>query len=385
MKNIVVLGSTGSIGTQTLDVAARASEEFRVVGLAVRTSVQKLVEQVRQFHPKAAVVYDEAAYARLAADWHEPDTKLLCGMEGLLEIVSMPEADTVVTAMVGMIGLRPTVQAIQAGKDIALANKETLVCAGKLIMDLAEKKGVRILPVDSEHGAIFQCLEGIDPGSLHKIILTASGGPFRGMRASELAGVRKEQALQHPNWSMGAKITIDSASMVNKGLEMIEARWLFHCPPERIDVLVHPQSIVHSMVELVDGSVLAQLAVADMRLPIEVALAYPKRGRRVVEPLDLAKIGTLSFEKPDEEVFVSLRLAREAMVRGGLFPAALNAANECAVAAFLADRIGFTTIYQWIEQGMKWAERHGFDGEEYTLEDVFALEAGIRQEFWEAL
>lgn len=385
MKNIVVLGSTGSIGTQTLDVAARAPEEFRVVGLAVRTSVQKLVEQVRQFHPKAAVVYDEAAYARLAADWHEPDTQLLCGMEGLLEIVSMPEADMVVTAMVGMIGLRPTVQAIQAGKDIALANKETLVCAGKLIMGLAEKKDVRILPVDSEHGAIFQCLAGIDPGSLHKIILTASGGPFRGMRASELAGVRKEQALRHPNWSMGAKITIDSASMVNKGLEMIEARWLFHCPPEQIDVLVHPQSIIHSMVELVDGSVLAQLAVADMRLPIEVALAYPKRGKRVVEPLDLAQIGMLSFEKPDEEVFVSLRLAREAMMRGGLFPAALNAANECAVAAFQADRIGFTTIYQWIEQGMEWAERHGFDGEDYTLEDVFALETGIRQEFGEAL
>ena len=203
MKNIVVLGSTGSIGTQTLDVAARAPEEFRVVGLAVRTSVQKLVEQVRQFHPKAAVVYDEAAYARLAADWHEPDTQLLCGMEGLLEIVSMPEADMVVTAMVGMIGLRPTVQAIQAGKDIALANKETLVCAGKLIMGLAEKKDIRILPVDSEHGAIFQCLAGIDPGSLHKIILTASGGPFRGMRASELAGVRKEQALRQSELEYG--------------------------------------------------------------------------------------------------------------------------------------------------------------------------------------
>lgn len=381
MKNIVVLGSTGSIGTQTLDVAARAPEKFRVVALAVRSSVEKLTEQVRKFRPRVAVVYDETAYRSLLPRWQEKETRLVCGMEGLLEAVSLEEADIVVTAMVGMIGLRPTIRAIEAGKDIALANKETLVCAGRLIMDLAREKGVRILPVDSEHGAIFQCLAGIEPGSLHKIILTASGGPFRGMSGEALTKVKKEQALKHPNWNMGAKITIDSASMVNKGLEMIEARWLFDCPPDRIQVLVHPQSIVHSMIELTDGSVLAQLAVADMRLPIQVALEYPQRGERVVEPLDLAKVGTMTFEKPDEEVFVALPLAREAMRRGGLFPAALNAANECAVSAFLADRIGFTEIYRWIERGMEWADTHGFSKEAYTLEDVFALEQGIRQEF----
>lgn len=378
MKNIVVLGSTGSIGTQTLDVAERFPDKFRVAALAVNTSIQKLKDQVRRFHPLAAVVYDEAAYRELARDWKEEQTRLLYGMEGLLEIVTMREADTVVTAMVGMIGLRPTVQAILAGKNIALANKETLVCAGEYIMGLAKKQKVGILPVDSEHCAVFQCLEGKSPGVLNKIILTASGGPFRGMSPDQLKRVTKEQALRHPNWKMGNKITIDSATMVNKGLEMIEARWLFDCPPEKIDVIVHPQSIIHSMVEFTDGSVLAQLGVPDMRLPIQVALEYPDRGRRIVNPLDFASCPALSFEKPDEDVFRSLKLAREAMQSGGLYPAAFNAANECAVAAFLNDRISFVEIWQWIEKTMDWAGKRGISSQSYQLEDVFELESEIR-------
>lgn len=378
MKNIVVLGSTGSIGTQTLDVVARFPEKFTVAALAVNTSIQKLKDQVRRFHPLAAVVYDETAYKELAQDWNEEGTRLLYGMDGLLEIVTMRQADTIVTAMVGMIGLRPTVQAILAGKDIALANKETLVCAGEYIMKLAKRQHVQILPVDSEHCAIFQCLEGKSPQALHKIILTASGGPFRGMTRDQLKHVTKEQALRHPNWKMGSKITIDSATMVNKGLEMIEARWLFDCPPEKIEVIVHPQSIIHSMIEFTDGSVLAQLGVPDMRLPVQVALEYPDRGSRIVEPLDLASCPALSFEKPDEEVFRSLKLAREAMKRGGLYPAAFNAANECAVAAFLDDRIPFDGIWQWIEKTMDWAGKCGISDQDYQLEDIFALESEIR-------
>lgn len=378
MKRIVILGSSGSIGTQTLSVIEENPEEFQVAALAVNTSIGTLKEQVKKFHPLAAVVYDEVKYKELAAEWNMPGTRLLCGMEGLIEIVSMPEADTVVTAMVGMIGLRPTVQAIRAGKEIALANKETLVCAGEYIMGLAQRQGVRILPVDSEHSAIFQCLEGRDHAMLHKILLTASGGPFRGMSAQQLESVTKQQALKHPNWAMGAKITIDSASMVNKGLEMIEARWLFDCPAEKIQVVVHPQSIVHSMIELTDGTVLAQLGVPDMRLPIQVALEYPKRGERVVDRLDFSRWNTLTFEEPDEEVFVSLKLAREAMKRGGLYPAVFNIANECAVAAFLQDRIGFTDIYRWIERTMDWAAGK-LTGSNYELEELFELEREIQE------
>lgn len=378
MKKIVVLGSTGSIGTQTLDVAAQRAGEFQVAALAVNTSIDTLEQQVAQFHPKAAVVYNEQKYQELLARWQWKDTKLLCGMEGLLEIVSMPEADMVVTAMVGMIGLKPTVQAIRAGKTIALANKETLVCAGEYIMNLAKAHNVRILPVDSEHCAIFQCLEGKDQAMLHKILLTASGGPFRGMTKEQLESVTKAQALKHPNWAMGAKITIDSASMVNKGLEMIEARWLFDCPEDRIQVVVHPQSIVHSMIELTDGSVLAQLGVPDMRLPIQVALEWPQRGPRLVKPMDFTISSTLTFEAPDEEVFVSLKLAREAMKLGGLYPAAFNTANECAVAAFLQEKIRFTEIYRQIEQTMEWALKKNISKGGYDLEDVFELEREIR-------
>lgn len=378
MKNIVVLGSTGSIGTQTLDVIGRFPDRFQVAALAVRSSTQKLKEQVRRFRPLAAVVFEEESYRELARDWNEQGTKLLCGMEGLLEIVSLKEADTVVTAMVGMIGLRPTVQAILAGKDIALANKETLVCAGEYIMRLAKKRGVRILPVDSEHCAVFQCLEGRGSETLNKIILTASGGPFRGMNREQLSKVSKEQALKHPNWKMGAKITIDSASLVNKGLEMIEARWLFDCPPEKIEIIVHPQSIIHSMIEFIDGSVLAQLGVPDMRLPIQVALEYPERGDRVAETLDFASVPALTFEKPDEKVFCSLRLAREALQKGGLYPAVFNAANECAVEAFLQERIAFIQIWQWIEEAMQWAEKRNLTENHYELDDVFKVESEIR-------
>ena len=382
-RSIALLGSTGSIGRQTLEVARELG--LSVAALTANKSVDLIEQQAREFCPRLAVLYDEDAARELRARLSDTNTQVLSGMEGLLAAATADDADTVATAVMGMIGLQPTLAAIEKKKRIALANKETLVCAGELVVDAAEKYGAEIVPVDSEHSAIFQCLQGNRAQAVERLIITASGGPFYGRTREQLKGIKKEQALRHPNWSMGAKITIDSSTLMNKGLEFIEAMWLFSMPPERISILVHPQSIIHSMVELVDGSVLAQLAVADMRLPIEVALAYPKRGKRVVEPLDLAQIGMLSFEKPDEEVFVSLRLAREAMVRGGLFPAALNAANECAVAAFLADRIGFTTIYQWIEQGMEWAERHGFDGEDYTLEDVFALETGIRQEFGEAL
>ncbi len=379
MKNIVILGSSGSIGTQTLSVIEACPEDYKVVALAVNTSAEVLRAQVQKFRPLAAVIYDPVSYEKASCDWPYPETKLLCGMDGLLEIVRMPEAQIVVTAMVGMIGLRPTVEAIKAGKDIALANKETLVCAGQLIMRLAREHQVRILPVDSEHGAIFQCLYGVqDRKELAGLILTASGGPFRGFTKEQLQSVTKEQALRHPSWKMGAKITIDSATMVNKGLETIEARWLFDCGPERIRVVVHPQSVIHSMIELVDGSVIAQLAVPDMRLPIEVALAYPERGPRVIQPLNLAAYGSLTFEEPDEDVFVSLRLAREVMQEGGLYPAVLNAANECAVADFLADRIGFTGIYERIEKSLDWAASQGLADSAYELEEVFEWEKRIR-------
>lgn len=378
-KNIVILGSTGSIGTQTLSVVRESGGRFRVAGLAVNSSVAALRAQVEEFRPEAAVICDPEAYAQAASDWPYPDTALWCGMEGLIRLVQLESAGIVVTAIVGMIGLRPTVEAIRAGKDIALANKETLVCAGAYIMELARRCGVRILPVDSEHGAIFQCLQGVGEGQISGLILTASGGPFRGYTYDQLRKVTPEQALKHPSWRMGAKITIDSASMVNKGLEMIEARWLFGCKPDQIRVLVHPQSVIHSMVELVDGSVLAQLAVPDMRLPIQVALEYPERGRRVVQPLNLAAYGSLTFEEPDEEVFVSLALAREAMRLGGLYPAVLNAANEWAVREYLERRIGFTGIYDAIRRAMDFAAAKGLTSGSYELEEIWEWERRVRE------
>lgn len=313
MKNIVLLGSTGSIGTQTLDVIEKNPGLGRICALAARGSQLDLfAEQIRKYRPSIAVVYEEEAYWKLKQRLSDVPTRLLWGMQGLLEAVSMEEAELVVTALVGMIGLEPTVRAIQCGKDIALANKETLVCAGELIMKLARQKRVAMLPVDSEHGAIFQCLDQKPAAAVSSIILTASGGPFRGKKQEDLRAITREEALRHPNWVMGQKITIDSATLFNKGLEMIEARWLFDKRPEQIQVVVHPQSIVHSMVEFTDGSILAQMGTPDMRLPIEAAIAYPSRGGQVAPPLELIHCPPLTFEAVDEETFPAVALARHA-------------------------------------------------------------------------
>ena len=353
MKNIVVLGSTGSIGTQTLDVAARAPEKFRIVALAVRSSVEKLTEQVRKFRPRVAVVYDETAYRSLLPRWQEKETRLVCGMEGLLEAVSLEEADIVVTAMVGMIGLRPTIRAIEAGKDIALANKETLVCAGQLVMEEARDFGAEILPVDSEHSALFQSLEGCrDRGGVKRLILTCSGGPFYGRTASELKGMTREDALQHPNWSMGAKITVDSATLMNKGLEFIEAMHLYHMPPEKISIVIHRESIIHSLVEYCDNAMIAQLGTPDMRLPIQYALTWPERIPGPASPLDLWNCGPLTFGTPDLDTFRCLPLALEAARTGGTAGAILNGANEAAVARFLEGKIGFLDIAEQVARAM---------------------------------
>ena len=381
MRKIVLLGSTGSIGTQTLDVVRKNPETAQVLALAAGGNRLELLEaQIREFLPQRVCVYQEEAAKALRGHIGDLGIPVSSGMEGLLELVSMEEPDTVLTAMVGMIGLRPTVEAIRHKKTIALANKETLVCAGQLIMRMAAEEGVDILPVDSEHSAIFQCLDGRGPETVRRILLTASGGPFRGWSFEQLKTVTPEQALKHPNWSMGAKITTDSATMMNKGLEMIEARWLFGVCPEQIEVVVHPQSIVHSAVEFTNGSVLAQMAVPDMRLPIQEALEYPRRGNLTVEPLDLFAKHTLTFERPDEEVFRSIPLARYALTEGGLYPAVYNAANEKAVDAFLHRKIGFTDIYTQVEKAL---ER--YDASEasvrqkkgYTLEEVLAVTEGV--------
>ena len=373
MRHIVLLGSTGSIGTQTLDVLRHQPGCACVEALAAGGHRLDLLEQqTREFHPQLVAVYEETAARDLSIRLKDMDVRVVSGMEGLLEAVALESADMVVTAMVGMIGLEPTVEAIRRHKTIALANKETLVCAGALIMQMAREEGVQILPVDSEHSAIFQCLDGRGPETVRRILLTASGGPFRGWTWEQLKDVRPEQALKHPNWSMGAKITIDSATMMNKGLEMIEAKWLFDVRPEQIQVVVHPQSIVHSAVEFTNGSVIAQMGVPDMRLPIQEALEYPKRGALTVEPLDLFAKSPLTFEKPDEDVFRSIRLARESLIRGGLYPAVFNAANEKAVAAFLAGSIGFTDIFHRVEAALERydAEAHP---QTYTLEDVLEI------------
>jgi 1-deoxy-D-xylulose-5-phosphate reductoisomerase len=353
MKNIVLLGSTGSIGTQTLDVVRHYKEDFQVTALAASSNIEKLEQQIREFKPKLAVVYNEAKAQELALKVADLPVKVLAGMDGLMTAAVEPEADIVLTAVVGMIGLRPTIAAIEAGKDIALANKETLVTAGHLIMPLAKEKGVKILPVDSEHSAIFQSLQGEKRSQIHKLLLTASGGPFRGRTLEELADVQVEDALKHPNWVMGRKITIDSATMVNKGLEVIEARWLFDVDADRIQVVVHPESVVHSMVEFEDSAVIGQLGTPDMRLPIQYALFYPDRKPLGGERLDLFKIGTLHFEAPDMDVFYGLKLAYKALEIGGSMPTVFNAANERAVAKFLNRKIKFIDIPQIIGEAME--------------------------------
>ncbi len=373
MRHIVLLGSTGSIGTQTLDVIRHQPQCAKVEALAAGGGrIPLLEEQTREFMPRLVAVYDEKAAADLRVRLQDTPVRVVSGMAGLLEACAMEEADMVVTAMVGMIGLEPTVEAIRRHKTIALANKETLVCAGALIMRMAQEEGVQILPVDSEHSAIFQCLDGRGPETVRRILLTASGGPFRGWTWEQLISVRPEQALKHPNWSMGAKITIDSATMMNKGLEMIEARWLFGVRPEQIEVVVHPQSIVHSAVEFTNGSVIAQMGVPDMRLPIQEALEYPVRGGMTVPPLDLFQKSPLTFEKPDEAVFRSIRLAREALIKDGLYPAVFNAANEKAVADFLAGNIGFTDIFDRVEKALDRYDAAPHP-DVYTLEDVLEI------------
>ena len=351
MKNIAILGSTGSIGTQTLDVA-RKNEDLRVVAVSAGKSVEKLEEQIREFHPILAAVWDEKAARDLKTRIADTDTKVVSGMEGLLELASMPESDILVTAIVGMIGIRPTMEGIRAGKDIALANKETLVTAGHLIMPMAREYGVSILPVDSEHSAIFQAIHGEENKEIHKLLITASGGPFRGRTTEELRNVTVADTLKHPNWVMGRKITVDSATLVNKGLEVMEARWLFDMDLDHIQVVVQPQSIIHSMVEYVDGAIIAELGTPDMKLPIQYALFYPDREYLAGERLDFWSLSQITFEKPDMENFEGLPLAFAAAKAGGSMPTVFNAANERAVSKFLNRKIGFLDIYEIIKTCM---------------------------------
>ncbi len=349
MKKLVLLGSTGSIGCQTLDVAQAAG--YEIVGLAAGRQIEPLEKQIRRFHPKTVAVYDEAAACDLKVRIADLPVKVLSGMEGLCTLAATPDADMVLNAVVGMVGLLPTLAAVNAGHDVALANKETLVAGGEFVMDAVQKQGVRLLPVDSEHSAIFQCLQGLpDRSMLRRLILTASGGPFFGYTKDQLREVTPKQALKHPNWSMGAKITIDSASMMNKGLEIIEARWLFDKPAKEIDVVVHRESIVHSLIECVDGAVLAQLGEPDMRVPIQYALTYPARTPSPVKPLDLAAWNKLSFFAPDDETFPAMQLCRAAITRGGAYPAAINAVNEQAVSLFLQEKIPFMRITELVAE-----------------------------------
>lgn len=357
MRKIVLLGSTGSIGTQTLDVVRNNSSELEVVGLAANSRVADVEKQVREFHPRYVCMYEADAAKELQEKISDTGIKVLSGMDGLLEIVSVPEADTVLTAVVGMIGIRPTIRAIESGKDIALANKETLVCAGHIIMPLAKEKGVQMLPVDSEHSAIFQSLNGEPKDKIEKILLTASGGPFRGKKRAELENMTAADALKHPNWDMGPKVTIDSSSLVNKGLEVMEAKWLFGVDLDRIQVLVHPQSIVHSGVQFTDGAVIAQLGVPDMKLPIQYALFYPDRRPMAEKRLDLFELGSLTFEKPDTETFRGLKLAYDSARIGGSMPTVFNAANEMAVKRFLKGDIRYLEIYDMIEEAMQHHDR----------------------------
>ena len=354
MKKIAILGSTGSIGTQTLDVV-RANEDLEVVGLSAGNNIDKLEEQIREFHPRLAAVWNEDAARDLAVRVQDLDVKIVSSMDGLLELARMEEADILVTAIVGMIGIRPTMEAIRAGKDIALANKETLVTAGHLIMPLARKMNVQILPVDSEHSAVFQAIHGEKKEQIHKLLITASGGPFRGRKTAELREVTLEDTLKHPNWVMGQKITVDSATLVNKGLEVMEARWLFDVDLDHIQVVVQPQSIIHSMVEFEDGAVMAQLGTPDMRLPIQYALCYPDRRYLSGDRLDFRTLKQITFEEPDMETFQGLPMAIEAARKGGSMPTVFNAANELAVKKFLQRKIGFLDIYDIIGQSM---ERH---------------------------
>ena len=378
-KNLVILGSTGSIGTQALEVAQQAG--YRVVGLAAARQVDLLEKQIRAFAPEVVAMYDVAAADELRRRVADLSVRVLSGMDGLCELAALPQADMVLNAVVGMVGLRPTLAAVEAGHDVALANKETLVAGGAFVMDAVHRAGVKLLPVDSEHSAIFQCLQGRPPERrIQRLILTASGGPFFGRSREQMENVTLADALNHPNWSMGQKITIDSATMMNKGLELIEAAWLFDMPPEKIDIVVHRESIIHSLVEYDDNAVLAQLGTPDMRVPIQYALTYPDRLPCPVKQLRLEEWKSLTFYAPDDEAFPAMNLARRALTLGGLYPVALNAANEVAVGAFIAGEIGFTDITRLAVQAL-----------EQTLptptsvEDVFAADEMVRKQTRDAI
>ena len=370
MKKISILGSTGSIGTQTLEVA-RENGDLQITALAAGNNIELLEKQIREFHPGLVAVWKEEKAKELKDRVKDLDVKVVCGMDGLLEVATEPSSEILVTAIVGMIGIRPTIAAMKAGKDIALANKETLVTAGHIIIPLAKECNVQIRPVDSEHSAIFQCLNGEHRSQLKKILLTASGGPFRGKKKEELKHVQVEDALKHPNWSMGRKITIDSATLVNKGLEMMEARWLFGVEPKDIQIVVQPKSIIHSMVEFVDGAVIAQLGTPDMKLPIQYALYYPNRRHLPGDRLDFWTLNQITFEKPDMENFPGLKLAFNAAAAGGTMPTVYNAANERAVAKFLDRKIGFLDIPEIIRSCM---EEHKVT-KNPTVEQILETEA----------
>ena len=379
MKNISILGATGSIGTQTLDVIRNSEDEIKLIGITANSSVEKMKDIIREFKPKYVGMMDESS----ANDIKEfckkeyPNIEVLKGMDGLVKIASLDEIDTVVTSVVGMIGLKPTIAAIEAKKDIALANKETLVVAGELVMKKAKENNVKILPVDSEHSAIFQSLSGYNNKDINKIILTASGGPFRGKTTEDLKDVTVKEALKHPKWNMGQKISIDSATLMNKGLEVIEAHFLFDTDYDNIEVVVHPQSIIHSMVEYKDASVIAQLGTPDMRLPIQYALNYPERKGMIANPLNFYELGALTFEKPDLETFKCLRFAYEAGKIGGLAPTILNGANEEAVALLLDEKIKFLQIAEIIEDCMNVFKDNYYD--EITLDSVIELDKKVRE------
>lgn len=372
-KHLSILGATGSIGTQTIDILSSIDAE--VVALTTNRNIKLLEQQARALHPKVCVAFDEAAAKELKTALADTDITVLAGMDGLVAAATHPDCDTVVTAVVGMVGLLPTLAAIDAGKDIALANKETLVCAGQLVMDAARRKGVHILPVDSEHSAIFQCIQACQGNVLDKIILTASGGPFFGKTAEQLKMVTREQALQHPNWSMGAKITTDSATMMNKGLELLEAMWLYDLPESQIEIVVHRESIVHSLIEFADGAVLAQLGVPDMRLPIQYALTYPERLPCKVLRLSLAEVGRMTFYAPDNQAFPAMNLARHAARRKGNVGAVLNGANEAAVGRFLSGDLPFWKIPQLVEKAMEQVPYQA----QPTLDDILASDRAARQ------
>lgn len=374
VMKISILGSTGSIGTQTLDIIRRTGD-IKVMGLAAGRSVSALEEQIREFKPALACLFDEKAADDLRRRVADLDVRVVSGMDGLIEVVTLDDIETVVASVVGMIGIKPAISALKAGKKLALANKETLVCAGHIIMPLSEETGSPILPVDSEHSAIFQCLNGEDKGAIEKILLTASGGPFRGRKRDELSYVMPEDALKHPNWSMGRKITIDSSTLVNKGLEVMEAKWLFGVKPEDIEVLVQPKSIIHSMVQFKDGVVIAQLGLPDMKLPIQYALYFPKRVPTPGERLSFTDLKSITFEEPDRETFKGLDLAYKALERGGNTPTMYNAANEVAVSLFLDRKIKYLDIVDIIEMCM---EECTFS-ENPSVEDILETEQEVHQ------